>query len=453
MPRTTRATGFCFAAALLTLSAAPTAAQQPDGAIDGGPSTTTQPADAPGPASAVETQESTSIDELRRRIDVLAAEVEQLRSGEAAQAELTEERRRALGLAPSAAATYRRATQGVSLAGYGEMLLEHFNDENERGAAGAPSTRLDFLRAVLYAGYRFNDRFLVNSEIELEHGGEEVGVEFAYIDYLVNDRLTLRGGMVLIPLGLVNEFHEPNVFLGTRRPETERRIIPSTWHENGAGLLASVGRLNVRAYITNGFKAESFTSAGLRGGRQGGVEAVADRPAFSGRLDVAPVPGIVGGIGLYTGNSGQAALGDLEVQTTIVEGHAQAQVRGIDFRALFAHAGVDNAGQASRAIGLAVETPVAETMHGGYVQAGYNVLSQYGTALALTPYVRYERVNTQSRIPQGFREDLARDGTFTTLGVELKPIPNVAIKADYQRVTNAARTGRGQFNVSLGYAF
>src|SRR5688572_20562979 len=225
------------------------------------------------------------VEELRRRLDVLAAEIERLRSGEPEQIEITDARRRALGVAPSAAATYRRATQGVSFAGYGEMLAENYAGENEAGAGGAPTTRLDFLRAVLYTGYRFSDKFLFNSELEVEHGNE-IFVEFAYVDYLASDYLTVRGGLVLLPLGLTNEFHEPNVFLGAKRPETESRILPSTWRENGAGILGSVGIVNYRAYVTNGFRGAAFNSTGFRGGRQKGVNALAGNLAFSSRVDV-----------------------------------------------------------------------------------------------------------------------------------------------------------------------
>ena len=87
------------------------------------------------------------------------------------------------------------------------------------------------------------------------------------------------------------------------------------------------------------------------------------------------------------------------------------------------------------------------------MQAGFNVLSQFNTRLALTPYVRYEHVDTQHRIPAGFVRDLSRDGVFKTLGVELKPIPNVVLKTDYQWITNEAGSGRNQFNINLGYAF
>jgi hypothetical protein len=435
--------------AFFLMSVVPAAARQATETPDRGP-------EATAPAEQTGASDAAQIDELRRRIEVLAAEVEQLRSGETPEIALSEERRRSLGLAPSAAATYRRATEGVSFAGYGEMLLENFDGENESGTASAPTTRLDFLRAILYAGYRFNDRFLFNSEIEVEHSNE-IWVEFAYLDYLITENLSVRGGMLLLPLGLVNEFHEPTVFLGAKRPDTEQRILPTTWRENGAGVLGSAGMVNFRAYVTNGLRGAAFTSAGLRGGRQRGSNALAANLAFSGRVDVTPVPGIFAGIAFYNGGSGQEqviASGDrLDVGTTVAEVHAQAQMRGFDFRGLFAQASVDDAGAASRALNLSTTTPIAERMQGGYVQAGYNVLSQFTTPVAVTPYLRYEHIDTQHRVPEGFTRDLSRDGVLKTLGIEVKPIPNIVLKTDYQWITNEAGTGRNQFNVNLGYAF
>ena len=423
--------------------------------LAGGPAAAQPPAD-PAAAGGAQSPDPRQIEELRRRLDVLAAEVERLRSGEPDETTLTEEQRRALGLAPSASRTYRRANPGITFAGYGEMLAENFARENESGAGGAPTTRIDFVRAVLYTGYRFNDRFLFNSELEVEHGNE-IFVEFAYVDYRATDNLSLRGGLLLIPLGLVNEFHEPNVYLGARRPETEQRIIPSTWRENGGGILGSAGPVNFRAYVTNGFNGMNYTSAGLRGGRQRGVSARAAHMAFSGRVDVTPIPGVFAGVGFYNGGSGQEQVvfngTALDMSTTVAEVHGQAQIRGFDVRALFAHATVDDAGDASRALNRAATASMAEAMRGGYVQVGYNVLSQVGSDLAVTPYLRYEQVDTQHRVAAGFTRALAQDGEFTTLGVDIKPIPNVVLKTEYQWLTNAAGTGRNQFNVNLGYSF
>jgi hypothetical protein len=263
--------------------------------------------------------------------------------------------------------------------------------------------------------------------------------------------------MLLVPLGLTNEFHEPTAFVGAKRSETEQRILPSTWRENGAGLLGSFGPVSVRAYLVNGLNASGFTSAGVRGGRQKGANARAANLAFAGRVDVAAMPGVVAGLGLYNGGSGQDAIAvngqRVAVGNTMVELHGHAQLRGVDVRALYAHARIDDAAAVNAALKLPLTAGVAERLQGGYVQAAYNLLSQTSSRIALSPYVRFEQVDTQHRVPAGFTRDLARDGTFTTLGVEVKPIPQVVLKADYQWITNRAKTGRNQLNVNLGYAF
>ena len=402
-------------------------------------------------------EQQPDIAELRRRLDLLAEEVERLRSGEVPRAGLGADEARAIGLAPSAAATYRRG-RGVSIAGYGEMLYENFAPQTEAGAPTGMGTQLDFLRAILYAGYRFNDKFLFNSEIEVEHA-DEVSVEFAYVDYQVHENVGVRGGMLLLPMGLVNEFHEPTVFLGAERPVTENRIIPSTWRENGGGVYGSIDRVAFRAYVVNGFTGSGFSSSGVRRGRQKGGKAKASNMAFTGRIDVTPTPGFFVGASLYTGGSGQGDIvadgRELDVRTTIVDLHGQAQIRGLDVRGLWARASIDDAAELNRALGLVGENGVAERMQGGYIQVGYNVLSQTASVegVALTPYLRYERVDTQDRMPAGFERSLSTANTFVTLGVELKPIPNVVVKVDHAWVSNAADTGVNQFNLNMGYAF
>ena len=114
----------------------------------------------------------------------------------------------------------------------------------------------------------------------------------------------------------------------------------------------------------------------------------------------------------------------------------------------------DDAAELSWVLGLTGSSGVAEAMQGGYVQLGYNVLSQLTTTgVGLTPYVRYERVDTQAAMPAGFERSLSTDNTFSTLGVEVKPIPNVVMKVDYSWVGNEANSAVNQFNVNLGYAF
>jgi hypothetical protein len=394
--------------------------------------------------------------ELERRIGVLAEELERLRSGESPEAELTPEDARALGLAPSAASLYRQR-RGVSIAGYGEMLYENFASADQSGAPTNGGAQLDFLRAIVYTGYRFNDQFLFNSEIEVEHA-DEISVEFAYVDYLAHESLGVRAGMLLVPMGLVNEFHEPTVFLGAKRPETETRLIPSTWRENGLGIHGSAGRLAYRAYVLNGLDARGFSASGLRGGRQKGARALASDMAFVGRLDFTPTPGAFVGASLYTGGSGQGLLDPdgrtLQVGTTLFEVHGQLQLRGLDLRALYARAEIGDAAALNRALALQGPAGVAEALQGGYLQLGYDVLSQVAAGdAALTLYYRFEKLDTQAEMPAGFERAPGSRSTFNTLGLELKPIPGVVLKADYQLGRSDARTGRNQFNLALGYAF
>ena len=193
--------------------------------------TATEPIVDPVEAEAEASEQEPDVEELSRRLDLLAEEVERLRSGEEPSTALSPADARAIGLAPSAAATYGRG-QGVSIAGYGEMLYENFAGENEAGLATGKGTQFDFLRAIIYAGYRFNDKFLFNSEIEVEHA-DEVFVEFAYVDYQAHEHFGVRGGMLLIPMGLVNEFHEPRSSGRSFRRPGGRTAAASTARSTG----------------------------------------------------------------------------------------------------------------------------------------------------------------------------------------------------------------------------
>jgi hypothetical protein len=405
-----------------------------------------------GPGMAQTPQKS--IEEIQQQIDVLAAEVEKLRSGEP-EVEVTDEKAKGLGLSPSASSVYRKQ-RGVSFAGYGEMLYENFAAKNQAGTTVSRGTQLDFLRAVFYAGYRFDNKFVFNSEIELEHANE-ISVEFAYLDYLAHPAFNLRAGMLLVPMGLTNEFHEPNVFLGSKRSETESRIIPSTWRENGFGVLGTAGKLNYRAYVISGLNAAGFAADGLRAGRQKGSRARTTDPAFVARLDVTPIPGAFVGGSVYTGGSAQNQFvvdgRTLNVDTTIGELHGQFQIRGVDVRALFARAKLEEVGNLNRARALTGAASVGQVMQGGYVQLGYNVLSQIREGMSLTPYYRFENVNTHDQVAPGFAPDPLRDGTFHTTGLEFRPIYNIVIKADHQWIQNDLNTGVNQFNINLGYTF
>jgi len=384
------------------------------------------------------------ITELERRLEVLAGEIEKMKIGEAAVAAEESEN----GFGPAASKVYR-SERGLSIGGYGEVRYQDFDSEE--------SAELDLLRAVLYFGYKWNDRWLFNSEVEYEHAGEEVAVEFAYIDYLWRPQASFRAGLVLVPMGFINELHEPTVFLGANRPELERRIIPSTWKENGFGLFGDVGPFTYRTYLVNGFDATGFSAAGLRGGRQEGIEAKADDFAWVGRLDYTGAPGLLVGGSAYLGNSGQdleSARGDaIDVGTAILEGHLEWRWQGLELRVLGVQAELDDVAELNRALSLTGNRSIGEKLKGYYVQLGYDVLSGRAAGKALIPYARWEAFNTQDAVPSGFRADLANDVETLTLGLAFKPLEQIILKTDYQNVDNGAGTGVDQFNVVLGYVF
>ncbi|MGH7151928.1 MAG: hypothetical protein ACREIU_14575 [Planctomycetota bacterium] len=380
--------------------------------------------------------------EQERRIEALAAEIERVHLGEAVAAADRAER----GLGPAASKVYR-AARGVSIGGYGEAIYTDFEGD---------ASRLDFLRAVLYAGHRFDESWVFNSEIEFEHAstgeGGEVSVEFAYLDYLARPEANLRAGLLLLPMGLVNELHEPTTFLSAERPEVERQILPTTWRENGVGIHGESGLLSYRAYLVNGFDAAEFTASGLRGGRQQGSEALAEDFAGVGRLDAEVLPGLLVGGSVYHGEAGQELPFDVPV--TIFEGHVDARWRGLQARALATQADLDDVDDLNAALALTGDDSVGERMRGGYVEAGFDVLTLLPEARSsLVPFVRWETLDTQEKVPSGFARDPANDRDFWTLGVAFLPIDTIVFKADWQWIRDRADDRLDEFHVAMGFVF
>lgn len=407
--------------------------------------------------------------EIERQIQVLAAEIEALKLGEAAP-EAAEGKH---GLGPSASKVYS-AKRGVSVGGYGEMLYSNPSASLEDGTPSGRTAQIDFLRAVLYFGAKLTDRVIFNSELEFEHvttgeGDEERGevtLEFAYLDFMIHEAANIRAGLVLVPMGFINERHEPPTYFGTRRPLVERRILPATWSEDGVGVFGDVGTtFSYRAYLTSGLAAaagtssgaEGFSAEGIRDGRSKGGQASAARLALTGRVDGSPVAGLTVGASFFTGDAGQNlayAGGRLSARTTVVDGHVEYRWRGLATRALYAHTSIDNVEDVNAAQGLTGDASVGSAQYGWYAEAGYDVLSHLkNVRQALVPYLRYERLNTQDEVPAGFAANPENDVKVLTVGAMWKPIPNVAVKLDWNQAKNGARTGFDEVNASLGFMF
>ena len=404
------------------------------------------------PAPRVDAQDADSVRlaALERRIEAVTRELERMQLGR----DVVEADASIQGLGPAASKVYR-VNQGVSLGGYGEFLYENFAPEREDGSRSGALDRFDALRAILYVGYKFNDRLLFNSELEIEHAKESF-LEFAYLDYLFTDHVGIRAGLLLAPLGLVNELHEPPVFLGTERPVTESRIIPTTWRENGIGIFGGGDVFAWRVYLMNSFNGVGFSAAGLRGGRQKGSKALAEDMGVAGRFDYSGMPGLMLGLSAYSGQTAQG--GEINGQPVggrvrIWDAHFDYEIHGWDLRALVAGAHMSDVAAMNALIGLEGAEGLARDMLGWYAQAGYDVLRASRSTHQLIPYVRYERVNTQRGVAAGFSADPANDVTVTSMGAAWKPATQVVAKLGYQIHSTAADTGVNQVNFSLGWLF
>jgi hypothetical protein len=390
------------------------------------------------------------LDELRREIDILSRDIEALKNNQ--QKKPVEADVQQYGLGAAASKVYR-AEAGVSLGGYGEFQYE----KPQHGTASA-----DLTRAVLYTGYKFSSRALFNSELEVEHASTEfagdasrgaeggtVSVEFAYLDYLLHPALNVRAGLVLLPIGLINEQHEPTAYLGVHRPEVEDRILPTTWSELGAGVFGDFGSVTYRGYVVTGLDSSRFSpESGVHEGKQSGASAAAQDLALALRADWHPIEGTLFGGSIYSGGSGQGAgyLG----RVTLTELHGDAKFRGVSLRALAARGTIGDAGAISERVG---ET-IGSSLGGWYVEGSYDLASMLLRGnVSVTPYVRYERLDTQRRVPSGFARDRENDRRVTTLGLSFKPISQTVIKTDWQRIRTGAGTSDNRFNLGLGYIF
>ena len=398
--------------------------------------------------------ETGDVKKLERKTDVLSQEVEKLRTNLAIPEEA--KYKSAYGLGPAASKIYQ-VGKGLSIGGYGEANYQAFV-----GDKGENVDNADMERLVLYAGYKFTDNILFNSEIEFEHattgeGSEEKGevsVEFAALDFFIDPLANIRAGLVLMPMGFVNQIHEPPFFYGNNRPEVERRIIPSTWREVGVGLFGQITpELTYTTYVVNGMNAEEFSSNGIRDGRGSGSQAKAENFAYVARMDYAPqaLPGVLVGSSAYVGNAGQNKTFDVLVQ--LYEGHAQWKYRGLELRALGSWGHISNADL------LSAEPENSETIgsenYGWYAEAGYDIMPHIfkDTAQYLAPFFRYEQLDTIAEAPNGFLDDENKDRHIYQFGLQYKPIPNVVIKADYRNFGAKKGSVPDDFNLGLGFIF
>jgi hypothetical protein len=323
---------------------------------------------------------------------------------------------------------------------------------------------LDFHRFVLIANHSFSSRIRFVAELELEHAfvegleaAGELELEQAYVDFLVTRGFNIRAGMLLVPMGIINERHEPPVYHGVERPFVDTVIIPSTWFENGAGVHGELGRgFRYRAYVMASLNALEFSAdEGIRGGRQKGSQSNIRYPAFAGRTEFVGVRNLTVGASVFTGKSSFLAP---RIGTSVRIGEADVRYKRnrLELRGQFAQVWISDAGALNEAVGplTGVSPNVAEALRGFYGEAAYRVWAD-GPARDLVTFVRYENFDTQFRMPAGFVPLEQFDRDAWVLGATYYPDPDIAVKIDYvwQRSQSSVITAPNSFNIGLGWWF
>ncbi len=325
--------------------------------------------------------------------------------------------------------------------GYGEL---HYN------AVESKEDELDMHRMVIGLSYHFSDRILLDVEVDFEHAAQEMELEFAHLDFLINDAFNIRAGALLMPVGYLNEFHEPPLFYSVERPYVQKYIIPTTWQEGGVGIFGEVGTgLRYRAYVVGGLDAAGFkASSGIRSGRQKVSEGKAEDLAFVGRLEYVGMPGLQIGASFYTGEADQGdnALSGASVTLTEVDG--KYRIGNMELIGLYTLIDIDETDKIFAVTGQAV----GEEQVGWYVEAAFH-LPIPSSDQEWVGFVRREEFDTQKELASGLTKDKANDREVTTFGLAYYPISEIAIKAGYEMWEDGTGKDWNVFNLGMAYMF
>ena len=323
--------------------------------------------------------------------------------------------------------------------------------------------KLDVHRLILFAGYKFNDRTKFITEIEFEHVSE-VYREQAYLDYRLFDNMSVKGGLLLIPMGIINEYHEPPSFNGVERPNVDKVIVPTTWREIGLGIDGRINPASLRyqLYLVNGFNGYDGDgvfkgSNGLRSGRQKGAESYISSPNISAKIDYSGISGLKLGLSGYFGKSQSTLYNGLEKNDEGAKSIADSSVIGINMIGLdyrYSFSGFHTRGQLVYGKFSNVDeynnftnSDLGESILGYYAEISYDIFQKNASINnELTPFFRFEQYNTHHSVISGMIQNETYDITELIFGFAFKMDRGAAFKVDYQMYRN---TGESNFNSIL----
>jgi hypothetical protein len=418
------------------------------------------PAIAQSPSQA---ELAARLDKLAAELAAVKAELARLQQQQAQAATAPSPAAPAVAAAPApaasavAAAPTPSAEPSTVLSSYGELTYNRPTSDPKNAVA-------DVRRFVLGYQHRFDEKTKVVTELEVEHAVSsaddpgEVEVEQAYIERQVGAGLAVRAGLMLVPIGLINENHEPTAFYGVERPFVETAIIPSTWREGGIQLVANLDNgLTLQGGITTGFDLGKWDANSTEGAESplGSIHqelalAKARDLSVFGAVNWRGVPGLLLGGSIFTGGASHGQLPSSS-RVTIWDLHARYNPGRLDLSALYTRGTISNTAAFNAPL-VGSPTLVPESFDGWYGQAAYKIWSNADYSLA--PFVRLEQFNTArsyADLGPGLTPETARTEQVTTFGTNFMIGSGVVLKADYQWFREAKDSNR--LNLGLGWNF
>ena len=315
----------------------------------------------------------------------------------------------------------------TQVGGYGEL---HYNNSDS-------SSEIDFHRFVMFFGHQFSDSVRFFSELEVEHAysGEgkpgEVELEQAYIEMDISEKTTLKAGVFLLPVGIINETHEPPTFYGVERNPVEKNIIPATWWEAGASMSSQFAEgLTVDLAIHSGLNVPTTGSNAflIRSGRQKVAKADADSLAYTARVKYTAIPGLELAASLQLQED--ITQGEFGINSTLFTAHAVYNKNRIGMRILYANWELD---------GVQAELLGRDKQSGYYLEPSYRLNDQWGL------FARYNAWDNQAG------NNVLSKNKQTNVGVNYWPHENVVFKLDLENLSGAV--DGTAFNLGVGYQF
>ncbi|MFT5130093.1 MAG: hypothetical protein ACI8W8_003722, partial [Rhodothermales bacterium] len=371
-------------------------------------------------------QQSKQIQALQSHVQALTGTVDDTNAKVEAVADIAE---------TGGAGPLGRIASATTIGGYGELHLSKLNDGH---ATDKDSDQIDFHRFVLFIGHEFAPGLRFFSEIELEHSlsGEgkpgEVELEQAFIEMDLNENHHAKAGLFLLPIGILNETHEPPTFYGVERNAVEKEIIPSTWWESG---LAVSGQLSEHVSYDLAYTSglNTTTAFDIRDGRKKSAKAPANDGAYTARLQWSQAGLRLGGSLHYEEDLLQSTGTD-DAPALLAEIHGIYERGPFSLRALYAQWDIDND---------VAESIDADKQMGWYIEPGFKLTDNFGV------FARYSKWDEKAG-------GTSSDSEYSQIdvGISFWPHENVVLKLDYQ-TQDAPESGKelDGFNLGIGYQF